>query len=97
MSDPLRSSLGYHLLLVEEKTPEKEQEFKDVKDGIVKMLLEGKARSKTEEIIDELYEQAYRSEDLEAGCEEIWIELKKADSITRDGAIPGRGLESGNH
>ncbi len=88
ISDPIRTELGYHVLVVEEKKPETMLDFDLAKDKIEYKLLEDKARKKVATDAESFYEQVYRSEDLEGPAKQFGFEVHKADSVTRVGGIP---------
>lgn len=88
ISDPIRTELGYHVLVVEEKKPETMLDFDLAKDKIEYKLLEDKARKKVATDAESFYEQVYRSEDLEGPAKQFGFEVQKADSVTRIGGIP---------
>jgi peptidyl-prolyl cis-trans isomerase D len=88
ISDPIRTELGYHLLMVEEKKPETMLDFALAKDKIEHKLLEEKARQKVATDAENFYEQVYRTENLEGPAKQFGFEVHKADSVTRVGGIP---------
>lgn len=88
ISDPIRSELGYHILVVDEKKPETMLDFDLAKDKIEYKLREEKARKKIAADAESFYEQVYRSEDLEGPAKQFGLDVHKADSVTRVGGIP---------
>jgi len=91
VSDPVLTDQGYELVLVEEKTPEKQLDFSLSKEKIVDKLLEQKARKKVEREADDFYEQVYRTEDLDAQAKKFGLQIRKADSVSRSGSLPEAG------
>ncbi|MBD3398129.1 hypothetical protein GF413_03600, partial [Candidatus Micrarchaeota archaeon] len=89
ISAPVKTSLGYHLIKVEKKIPEKRLPFDEVKEKIVSKLKAEKARYRVNTVADDLYEKVYRSEDLEQSAQDFGFELKKAENVTANSGIPG--------
>ncbi len=93
LSEPLRTPQGYHLILVEEQAPEKEQQFEEVKDSLISRLVEQKARKKAAEDAEEMYERAYRTENLEDPAKELGITVHKATGATKQSEIADLGSD----
>lgn len=93
VSEPVLTQNGYHLIKVEEKTPEKQLELAEVKDKIREKLLEEKARKRIEQEADEFYEQVYRSEDLNENAERFGLEVKDSGLIAKGGSLPDMGSD----
>jgi len=91
VSDPIRTEQGYELVRVEEKKPETQLDFEVTKDSIVKKIAEAQARKKVNEVAEELYEKAYRTEDIEDPAAKFGLEVKRADFVTRYGRLPDVG------
>ncbi|MEW6114762.1 MAG: SurA N-terminal domain-containing protein [Thermodesulfobacteriota bacterium] len=92
VSQPVRSELGFHLFLVEEKTPEKELKLEEVKDQIKNKKIEDKAGRKALEDSEKFYEQVYRSEDLAGPAEKFGFKVQKAEAVGPVGNLPGLGV-----
>lgn len=88
ISEPVRSPMGFHLLLVEEKKPQEEIPFEDAKKKIVEKLLEQRARNRISTVMDEFYERVYRTWDLDAPAQEQGFEIKSAEKITAETGVP---------
>jgi peptidyl-prolyl cis-trans isomerase D len=88
VSSPVLTSQGLHIVKVEEKEPEKELPFDQVKDKIVEKMVEERARRKADDIADELYEKIYRTERLEGPASEYGLEMKKAQGVTKEAGVP---------
>ncbi|MBI5249009.1 MAG: SurA N-terminal domain-containing protein [Desulfomonile tiedjei] len=88
VSDPFRTQLGYHVLVVEEQKPETVLDFELAKDKIEHKLLEEKARKRIGPEADTFYEQVYRSEDLESPAKQFDLQVRSANFVTRAGGIP---------
>ncbi len=93
VAGPVFTKLGYHLIKLEEKKPEKLSEFEVVKEKLLAKLLEEKARKKATEDSEKFYEEVYRTEDLEGPAKKFGLEVKKAESITKAGGIPNAGKD----
>jgi peptidyl-prolyl cis-trans isomerase D len=91
VSEPILTKQGWQLVMVEEKKPEQQKKFEDVKDDIVAKLTEKKARRRIENLADKFYEKVYRTEKLKETAKEFGFQTKKADFVTKAGGIPGIG------
>jgi len=94
VSQPVRSELGFHLFIVEEKKPEQELQLEEVKDRIKNKILEDKASRKALEDSEKLYERVYRSEDLAGSAERFGLKVQRAEAVTPAGPLPGLGVLS---
>ncbi|MBE6047676.1 MAG: peptidylprolyl isomerase [Clostridium sp.] len=54
VTDPVKTQFGYHLILVEDKTEEKEKKFEDVKDQVTQQLIQQAQQRKYVDMIKEL-------------------------------------------
>jgi peptidyl-prolyl cis-trans isomerase D len=88
ISDPVRTELGFHLLMVEEKKPESVLDFELAKEKIEHKLVEEKAKKKIGPEAEGFYEQVYRSEDLDGPAKQFDLEVRSAQFVTRAGGIP---------
>lgn len=95
VSEPILTKQGWQLVMVEEKKPEKQKKFEDVKGDIVAKLTEQKARRRIENLADQFYERVYRTEKLKESAKEFGLATKKADFVTKAGGIPGIGNDKG--
>jgi peptidyl-prolyl cis-trans isomerase D len=91
VSEPVLTDKGWHLIMVEEKAPEKTLEFDLAKDKIVAKLTEEKAKRGIDRDVEEFYEQVYRSEDLERLARKFGYEVKDAPMLTKNGSLPDIG------
>ncbi len=88
ISDPIRTELGYHILVAEEKKPETVLDFDLAKDKIELKLLEEKARKRAGPESESFYEQVYRSEDLQEPAKRFGLQVNTVNFVTRRGGIP---------
>lgn len=88
VSDPVRTELGYHLVIVEDKKPETILDFELAKEKIEHNLIEDKARKIVGPDAERFYEQVYRSEDLETPAKQFDLQVRSANFVTRAGGIP---------
>ncbi len=61
ITEPVRTSYGYHIIKVEAKNPEKVKPFSEVKDLLMQEAKEKEAVSKAEFTINSLYQKLYSS------------------------------------
>ena len=91
VSDPVRTDRGYHLIRVDQRIPEKQIKFDDVKDNIIEKINARKARRKINEVSDAFYEKVYREEELQGPAKEFGFDMKKAEAVTGSAGIPELG------
>lgn len=89
VSEPIKTPLGYHIVMVDEKRPEKKLSFEESKEKIITKLKAEKARSRINLEADDFYERVYRSENLESAAKDFQFELQSADDVTLATGIPG--------
>lgn len=58
IQSPIKTDYGYHILLVQEKTPLKRAELSEVKDQIVQFLTQGRQNHKIQNILEKLKREA---------------------------------------
>ena len=61
ITEPVRTSYGYHIIKVEAKNPEKVKPFSEVKDLLMQEAKEKEATYKAENTINDLYQKLYRN------------------------------------
>ncbi len=93
VSEPFLTQSGYHLMLVEEKVPEKKLELAEVRDRIRDKLLEERARREVEKEADRFYELVYRSEDLAGQAKQFGFEVFDSGLVARGGSLPHAGSD----
>ncbi len=91
VSMPVRTAMGYHLLKVDEIKPEGTVTFDEAKEKLKDSLLEKKAREQLDHDADQLYENAYRTEELEGPAQRFGLSVKKVIGVTKAMGIPDLG------
>ncbi|CAL1240055.1 Peptidyl-prolyl cis-trans isomerase ppiD [Candidatus Methylocalor cossyra] len=90
VSEPVRTSYGYHLIKVTEIVPEKIKPFDEVKDELRKTAQHNAAENRYYEIGQILAEQAYEHPDsLEPAAKRLGLSVEHTNLFTRD---QGEGL-----
>jgi peptidyl-prolyl cis-trans isomerase D len=88
VSQPVKTSLGYHIVMVDETRPEEKLSFDKVKDKIVSKIKAQKAGLKVNTVADDFYERVYRSENLKRAAQEFGFDFKTAGNVTANTGIP---------
>ncbi len=89
ISSPIQTDHGYHLILAQDKVDEAQTPFEEVKDKIIQRLKDELAKKKIAQFADDFYEQVYRSEKLREQAKKFGLKVEIADSVTKEGGIPG--------
>jgi len=90
VSEPVRSSFGYHLLKVTELTPKKIKSFAEVKDSLVKEYRKNQAETSFYELAARLSELSFENPDnLQTVAETLGLQIKKTGLFT---AAQGEGV-----
>lgn len=85
VSEPVRTSYGYHLIKVTEIVPEKIKPFDEVKDELRKTAQHNAAENRYYEIGQILAEQAYEHPDsLEPAAKRLGLSVEHTNLFTRD-------------
>jgi peptidyl-prolyl cis-trans isomerase D len=86
VSDPVRSSFGYHLIQVTRIIPEKVKPFEEVRDQLAAELRGGEAEQKYFELAETLGNLSYEHPDsLEPAAEALGLEVQHSDWLGRRG------------
>lgn len=84
ISDPVRSSFGYHIIRVDEIRAEEIQSLEEVKDELVAQAVKAQAESELGGILEEVRNVAYEQPDSLAPVADIFnLEIKTSDWFTR--------------
>lgn len=90
ISQPVRTSYGFHLVRLTGLTPEKRKELKDVKDELVKLVRKRRAEERYAEVSAKLNDLVYESPDsLAPAAQALELEIQSSDWFTRAG---GKGI-----
>lgn len=85
VSQPIKTSFGYHLIKLTELVPAKIKSFDEAKEELRKSAQQNAAENKFYEHGQTLAEQAYEHPDsLEAAAKLLGLEIKQAGPFTRD-------------
>jgi peptidyl-prolyl cis-trans isomerase D len=90
ISQPVRTSYGFHLVRLTGLTPEKRKELKDVKEELVKLVRKRRAEERYAEVSTKLKDLVYESPDsLAPAAQALELEIQSSDWFTRAG---GKGI-----
>ncbi|EPR44433.1 PpiC-type peptidyl-prolyl cis-trans isomerase [Desulfovibrio sp. X2] len=84
ISEPVRTSFGYHLILVEEKKPEGVPPLKDVIQDVDRKVAEDKASGKVSDLLDEALARAASGQKLDAIAKSLNIPLHTTKPFSQD-------------
>ncbi|UCH53943.1 MAG: SurA N-terminal domain-containing protein [Pseudomonadota bacterium] len=92
LSEPVRTSYGFHLVKLTGLTPEKRRALKDVRAELEKIVRQRKAEEQYAEASTKLYDLVYESTDsLQPAAKAIGLEVQASEWFTRAG---GKGMAS---
>ena len=94
LSEPVKSSYGFHLIRVEEKRPAKVVPFEEAKRTVAHDLLaDEKAQAAAGELVEKLLAAVREGRPLVDAARERGLSLERPDPLRRrgDGVIPGLG------
>jgi len=90
VSEPVRSSFGYHLIKVTELVPKKTKPFAEVKDDLLKEYRKNQAETSFYELAARLSELSFENPDnLQTVAETLAVQIKKTGLFSAD---KGEGL-----
>ena len=90
LSEPVRSSFGWHLIKVVSVQESANATFEDVRDQVLEQYQSREAERIYAERVDTLANITYEHpESLEAGARELGLEIRETDPVTRDGESTG--------
>ena len=90
ISQPVRTSYGFHLVKLTGLTPERRKELKDVRAELAKLLRERRAEERYAELSAKLNDLVYESPDsLAPAAQALELEIQQSDWFTRAG---GKGI-----
>ena len=87
VSEPVRSSFGYHVIKLETVEPERGKTFDEAREELAAEYAETEAERQFIDVLDELEQQLNYSDapDMEATAEQFGLELKTAGPFPRSG------------
>ncbi len=91
ISDPVRTSFGFHVIKLEEIRPAGQRPLAEVKEQIRGQLRFPRLRDEASKLAAELHEKVKQGTDLRAAAEEMSLTVKDAGVVTRGGGVPGLG------
>lgn len=86
VSEPVRTSDGWHVILLRDVREGEVQEFAEVRDTLERELLESERERAFSELSGRLLDQTYRDPtSLASAAEALGLELKRTEPFSRDG------------
>ncbi|HAS75094.1 MAG TPA: peptidylprolyl isomerase, partial [Marinobacter adhaerens] len=85
VSEPVRTSFGVHLIRLEDVRESEVPSLDEMEDQLRRELAREKAREQFAEVRAELADSAYAADDLAGPAEELGLEVREANGVTRDG------------
>ncbi|MCU0230169.1 MAG: peptidyl-prolyl cis-trans isomerase, partial [Acidobacteria bacterium] len=91
ISDPIRTSFGYHVIKVEEVRPAGQRPLAEVKEQIRGQLRFPRLREEASKLAKELHAKVKAGTELRKAAEEMKLTVSDAGVVTRQGGVPGLG------
>jgi len=85
ISEPVRTSFGVHLIRLEDVRKSEVPPLSEIEDQLRRELARKKANERFAEVRTQLADSAYAAEDLAGPAEELGLEVREAQGITREG------------
>ena len=85
VSEPVETSFGLHLIRLEEVRRSEPPTFEELRDELRTELARAQASERFAEVRTQLADAVYTADDLAGPAEELGLEVRQADSVTRDG------------
>jgi peptidyl-prolyl cis-trans isomerase D len=86
-SEPIKTSFGFHIIRLDEVTPERIKPLEEVKEEITKKLLENKTRQKMKREIKHLHLSAKENHDLVSAALEKKMTVQTTSYISKENHI----------
>lgn len=91
VSDPVRTSFGFHVIKLEEVRPAGQRPLDEVKEQIRGQLRFPRLRDEASRLAAELHAKVKDGADLRTAAEGMSLTVKDAGVVTRGGGVPGLG------
>ncbi len=91
ISDPVRTSFGYHVIQLQEVRPAGQRPLAEVKEQIRGQLRFPRLREEASKLAKEFHAKVKGGADLRKTAEEMKLTVQDAGVVTRQGAVPGLG------
>ncbi len=88
VSEPINTSLGWHVLVLKDILPPKVKDFASVKEPIRKEMLAEKAATQIVQLSNQLDDALASGQTLADAAKDFHIELQKVGPIRQDGSTP---------
>jgi len=85
ISEPVRTSFGVHLIRLEDVRKSEVPPLSEIEDQLRRELARKKANERFAEVRTQLADSAYAANDLAGPAEELGLEVREAQGITRQG------------
>lgn len=85
VSEPVETSFGLHLIRLEEVRRSEPPTFEELRDELRTELARAQASERFAEVRTQLADAVYTADDLAGPAEELGLEVRQADGITREG------------
>ncbi|MCG2580792.1 MAG: SurA N-terminal domain-containing protein [Marinobacter sp.] len=85
VSEPVETGFGIHLIKLLEVRKADVPPLGDMKDQLRRELAQRQAQERFAEVRAQLADSAYAADDLNAPAEELGLEIRETDDVTRDG------------
>ena len=91
ISDPIRTSFGYHVIQLVEVRPAGQRPLAEVKEQIKGQLRFPRLREEAAKLAKDLHAKVKAGADLRKAAEEMTLTVQDAGVVTRQGTVPGLG------
>ncbi|MEQ9545022.1 MAG: SurA N-terminal domain-containing protein [Marinobacter sp.] len=85
VSEPVETSFGVHLIKLLDVRKAEVPPLEEMKDELRRELAQREAQERFAEVRTQLADSAYAADDLDAPAEELGLEIRETEDITRDG------------
>ncbi len=85
VSEPVETSFGVHLIKLLDVRKAEVPPLEEMKDELRRELAQREAQERFAEVRTQLADSAYAADDLKAPAEELGLEIRETEDVTRDG------------